>query len=78
MLGKTADQGRTRQLEQRKARVRTLLPDLYKQGVDAYKEESFQKAVQTMGVVVDVDPDYEQAASYLEKARSKQRLLESM
>ena len=78
MLGKTADQGRTRQLEQRKARVRALLPDLYKQGVDAYKEESFQKAVQTMGVVVDVDPDYEQAASYLEKARSKQRLLESM
>ena len=78
VLGKTADQGRTRQLEQRKARVRALLPDLYKQGVDAYKEESFQKAVQTMGVVVDVDPDYEQAASYLEKARSKQRLLESM
>jgi tetratricopeptide (TPR) repeat protein len=78
VLGKTADQGRTRQLEQRKARVRALLPDLYKQGVDAYKEESFQKAVQTLGVVVDVDPDYEQAASYLEKARSKQRLLESM
>jgi hypothetical protein len=78
VLGKTADQGRTRQLEQRKARVRALLPELYKQGVDSYKEESFLKAAQTLGVVVDVDPDYEQAASYLEKARSKQRLLESM
>jgi tetratricopeptide (TPR) repeat protein len=78
VLGKTTDQGRTRQLEQRKARVGALLPDLYKQGVDAYKEESFQKAIQSLGVVVDVDPDYEQAASYLEKARSKQRLLESM
>jgi hypothetical protein len=78
VLGKTADQGRARQLEQRKARVGALLPELYKQGVDAYKEESFQKAVQTLAVVVDVNPDYEQAASYLEKARSKQRLLESM
>jgi tetratricopeptide (TPR) repeat protein len=78
LLVKTADQGRTRQLEQRRARIKSLLPDLYKEGVDAYKEESFQKAVQTLSVVVDVDPDFEQAASYLEKARSKQRLLESM
>jgi hypothetical protein len=78
VLGKTTDQGRARQLELRQARIRTLLSELYKQGVDAYKEESFQKAVQALGIVVDVDPDYEQAASYLEKARSKQKLLESI
>ncbi len=38
--------------------------------------ENFADAIEALETVVRIDVSYEQAADYLEKARSKQRLLE--
>jgi hypothetical protein len=56
--------------------VRSFLPDLYARGLAAYREEDFAGAIEALETVVRIDVGYEQAADYLEKARSKQRLLE--
>ncbi len=74
----TADRSERQELEGRRERVRQRLSELYRRGVDLYREESFREAADLLVIVVDADPGYRQARSYLEKARAKQKLLESL
>jgi hypothetical protein len=54
------------------------LKDMYDQGVQAYKDEDFKTAIGKLKIVVGVQADYEQAADYLEKAQSKQTVLDQL
>jgi hypothetical protein len=63
-------------VDQRRDKVRTFLPGLYAKGVEAYRQESFRDAIESLEIVVLVDEGWEQAADYLEKARSKLKFLE--
>jgi len=72
----TAEPAKVQQLDARRERIRAFLPDLYARGLAAYREENFADAIEALATVVRIDVGYEQAADYLEKARSKQRLLE--
>lgn len=76
-LERTAtDATQARQLEAWRERIRSFLPELYARGLAAYRAENFGDAIEALETVVGIDVHYEQAADYLEKARSKQRLLE--
>jgi hypothetical protein len=44
--------------------------------VQAYRDEDFKAAIDLLQTVVGIQVDYEQAGDYLDKARSKQKLLE--
>jgi hypothetical protein len=72
----TVEPVKASQLDTRRQRIRAFLPDLYARGLAAYREENFMDAIEALETVVRIDVGYEQAADYLEKARSKQRLLE--
>jgi hypothetical protein len=72
----TTEKARLAELDARRERIRAFLADLYARGLTAYREENFAEAIEALETVVRIDVGYEQAADYLEKARSKQRLLE--
>jgi hypothetical protein len=72
----TTDKAKLGELDARRERIRGFLAGLYARGLAAYREESFADAIEALETVVRIDVDYEQAADYLDKARSKQRLLE--
>jgi nicotinamide mononucleotide adenylyltransferase len=74
--GSTTDKAKLQQLDARRERLRGFLADLYARGLAAYRVENFADAIEALETVVGIDVDYDQAADYLEKARSKQRLLE--
>lgn len=63
-------------LDVRDEKVRANLKELYEQGVEAYRAEDFKAAIELLETVVAIDESYEQAADYLDKAQSKQKLLE--
>ncbi len=71
-----SDPGQLAILEDRRGRIRSQLPSLYQQAVNAYKAEEFQDSIQLFQAVLQIDVDYEQAAEYLDKATAKQKLLE--
>jgi hypothetical protein len=54
------------------------LKDVYDQGVQAYRDEDFKTAITKLKIVVGVQSDYEQASDYLNKAQSKQKVLDSL
>ncbi|MBL8967047.1 MAG: hypothetical protein JNG85_08560, partial [Spirochaetaceae bacterium] len=70
------DAARKRQLNDRRDAVRAALGEVYERGVRLYKEETFKEAIAAFETVIAVDPDYEEVASYLDKARAKQKLLD--
>jgi hypothetical protein len=70
------DPARKSQVADRRAKLRAGLKPLYDKAVDAYRAESFKQAIESLKVVVAVDPDYEQASDYLEKAKQKQGLID--
>jgi len=72
----TVERSKLADLDARRERIRGFLADLYARGLAAYREENFADAIEALETVVRIDVGYEQAAEYLEKARSKQRLLE--
>jgi hypothetical protein len=72
----TKDQARLAALEGRRQKIRGLLPALYEQAVGFYRAEEFGQAAELLETVVAIDVEYEQAAEYLDKARTKQKLLE--
>ncbi|MCX7028549.1 MAG: hypothetical protein NTU62_00315 [Spirochaetes bacterium] len=72
----TTDKAKLAELDARRERIRGFLTDLYARGLAAYRVENFADAIESLETVVRIDVGYEQAADYLEKARSKQRLLE--
>jgi hypothetical protein len=72
----TTDKAKLAELDARRERIRGFLADLYARGLAAYRVENFADAIEALETVVRIDVGYEQVAEYLEKARSKQRLLE--
>ncbi len=72
----TKDPANMQQLDSRNEQILSNLKDLYDKGVDAYRNEDFKTAIDLLQTVVAIQVDYEQASDYLDKARSKQKLLE--
>ncbi|HQG39420.1 MAG TPA: hypothetical protein P5519_08525 [Spirochaetia bacterium] len=72
----TTDTTERSTLEERKKRIYDSLKTYYERGVQAYREERFKDAIAALTIVVSIDPDYLDAADYLEKAKQKQALLE--
>jgi len=72
----TTDQARLSQLDDRDQKIQDGLKPLYDQGVQAYRDEDFKTAIDRLQVVVEIQVDYQQAADYLDKAKSKQKLLD--
>ncbi len=70
------DAERKRQLNERRETLRAAVAEVYERGLRAYKAESFKEAIAAFEAVVAVDESYLEVASYLEKARAKQKLLE--
>jgi len=71
-----SDPGQLATLEDRRTQLRSQLPSLYQQAVNAYKADEFQDSIQLFQTVLQIDVDYEQAAEYLDKAMAKQKLLD--
>ena len=46
--------------------------------MQAYQDEDFKTAIEALRTVVGVQVDYAQAGDYLEKARSKQKVLDQL
>ena len=69
------DKGKREQIEEYRAKIRNALADRYAKGVAAYQAEKFDDAIDELDDIVSVDPNYQQAADYLEKARAKQQVL---
>jgi hypothetical protein len=72
----TTDQARLSQLDDRDQKIQDALKPLYDAGVQAYRDEDFKTAIDRLQIVVEIKVDYEQAADYLDKAKSKQKLLD--
>ncbi len=75
-LKTTTDANERSTLEERKKRIYDSLKTYYERGVQAYREERFKDAIAALTIVVSIDPDYLDAADYLEKAKQKQALLD--
>jgi hypothetical protein len=72
----TTDPGKQSQLDDRTQKIVAGLKDIYERGVEAYRDEDFKATIDLMQTVVGIKADYEQASDYLDKAQSKQRLLQ--
>ena len=70
------DAARQAMLDDRSQTIASNLKDLYDRGVEAYRDEDFKTAIDLLQTVVGIQVDYEQAGDYLDKARSKQKLLQ--
>ncbi len=76
LAASTDDKTKIGSLDTRRQKVRGALKGLYDEGVAHYRDESFEEAIDALETVVQIDPGYEQAADYLEKARDKQQLVD--
>lgn len=74
----TADQAKLATLDDRRQSIIAKLKDVYDQGVQAYQNEDFKTAIELLQTVVSVQVDYEQAGDYLDRARSKQKVLDQL
>ena len=74
----TTDQAKLSTLDDRRQTITGKLKDVYDKGVQAYQDEDFKTAIELLQTVVGVQVDYEQAGDYLDKARSKQKVLDQL
>jgi hypothetical protein len=72
----TKDPAKQAMLDDRSQKIESSLKDFYDRGVAAYRDEDFKTAIDLLQTVVGIKVDYEQAGDYLDKARSKQKLLQ--
>ncbi len=72
----TKDPANMQKLDSRNDQIVSSLKDLYDKGVQAYRDEDFKTAIDLLEQVVAIQVDYDQASDYLDKARSKQKLLD--
>ncbi len=71
------DKAATQKLEEFSVRIRDQLKTLYEKAVEHYRHEDFRKAVELFTIVAEIDQNYEKVSDYLDKAKAKQKLLES-
>jgi len=74
----TSDQSKLATLDDRRQTITGKLKDVYDKGVQAYQDEDFKTSIEFLQTVVGVQVDYEQAGDYLDKARSKQKVLDQL
>jgi len=74
----TTDQAKLATLNDRRQSILDKLGDLYTRGVQAYQDEDFKTAIELLQTVVGVQVDYQQAGDYLDRARSKQKVLDQL
>jgi hypothetical protein len=72
----TKDKAKLDQLDALRQKMKDGVGGLYDAGVAAYRSEDFKTAIDKLSAVVGFNPDYEQAADYLSKAKEKQKLLD--
>lgn len=72
----TSEAAQRKQIDERRRSMRSAMEALYDKGVAAYKEEKFKAAIAALKTVVNIDPSYEDAGDYLQKAQDKQKLLD--
>ncbi len=72
----TRDPADMQQLNSKNDTIISGLKDLYVRGIEAYHHEDFKTAIDLLQTVVAIQVDYEQASDYLDKACSKQKLLD--
>jgi len=70
------DSSQQDQLDARRQKVRSYLPQLYASAVSDYRGEDFKDAIELLQTIVSIDVTYEQAADYLDKATAKEKLIE--
>ncbi|PKL09187.1 MAG: hypothetical protein CVV51_05095 [Spirochaetae bacterium HGW-Spirochaetae-7] len=76
-LSKTTSKSSERaELDKRRRQMVDALAGIYSSAVAAYRAERFKDAVTAFETVVAIDSTYEDAAEYLDKARTKQKLLD--
>lgn len=75
LAARTTDSAKAAVLDGRRAKIRAAVADSYNRAVALYQAEKFNDAIDLLEDVVAVDPGYQQAADYLDKARAKQKLL---
>lgn len=63
-------------IDTKRNKLAEVLPDLYTRGVAAYKSEDLAKAIELLELVVLVDSGFKDAQDYLDKAKSKKKLLD--
>jgi len=61
----------------RENRVKAALPDMYESAVGLYNEEKFAQAVVFFEVLADADKNDAEVREYLDRARAKQKVLDS-
>jgi hypothetical protein len=74
----TTDQVKLSSLDDRRQSIVGKLKDVYDKGVQAYQDEDFKTAIELLQTVVAIKVDYEQAGDYLDRARSKQKVLDQL
>jgi len=74
----TTDQVKLATLDDRHQSIIAKLKDVYDQGVQAYQDEDFKTAIELLQTVVAIQVDYGQAGDYLDRARSKQKVLDQL
>ncbi|HTO21040.1 MAG TPA: hypothetical protein VMQ10_01055, partial [Spirochaetia bacterium] len=74
----TTDQAKLTALDDRRQTIIGKLKDVYDQGVQAYQGEDFKTAIELLQTVVSIQVDYEQAGDYLDRAKSKQKVLDQL
>ncbi len=74
----TTDQEKLGTLDERHQDIISKLKDVYDKGVQSYQDEDFKTAIELLQTVVSVKVDYEQAGDYLDRARSKQKVLDQL
>jgi hypothetical protein len=74
----TTDQAKLATLDDRQQSIIAKLKDVYDKGVQAYQDEDFKTAIELLQTVVAIQVDYEQAGDYLDRARSKQKVLDQL
>jgi hypothetical protein len=74
----TTDQAKVASLDDRRQTITDKLKDVYDRGVQAYRDEDFKEAIDLLKTVVGIQVDYEQASDYLDKAKSKQKVLDQL
>jgi len=78
LVKSTTDQAKLATLDDRQQSIIARLKDVYDKGVQAYQDEDFKTAIELLRTVVAIKVDYEQAGDYLDRARSKQKVLDQL
>ncbi len=77
LRSRTSETAKLNRIANRDATIKSKIPSLYQIGVKKYKEDLFKDAIASLEIVIILDAGYEQAVEYLEKARAKQKVLDS-